>query len=206
MKRKRVVISVAGSKSDGPQMVEGLDLLNLARIEEGRYLYKPVSTDIEELIRAVLVNIKQKIALRKLRVTLQSAKQKLPKVFVDASLIEMVIQNILENSIQYTKQHGTIRISTTLKEKEIEVSVQDNGIGIPDNVKERIFTKFFRGREATSMETVGSGLGLFMAKNIVETHGGKIWFSSTEGKGTTFYFTIPLKSKMENRKHKKPLS
>jgi len=72
--------------------------------------------------------------------------------------------------------------------------VQDSGIGIIKDQQSRIFTKYFRGTNALKMETEGTGLGLFIAKNIVETHGGKIWFTSEEGKGTSFFFTVPIAS------------
>jgi signal transduction histidine kinase len=83
-------------------------------------------------------------------------------------------------------------MSLSQKKREIEFSVQDTGIGISEDQKKRIFMKFFRGANAVRMETRGTGLGLFITKNIVEAHGGKIWFESEEGKGTIFYFTLPL--------------
>jgi len=70
--------------------------------------------------------------------------------------------------------------------------VKDNGIGILKDQQNRIFTKYFRGTNALKTETEGTGLGLFIAKNIVEVHGGKIWFTSEEGKGTSFFFTVPI--------------
>ncbi|PJB16018.1 hypothetical protein CO116_02800, partial [Candidatus Falkowbacteria bacterium CG_4_9_14_3_um_filter_38_19] len=78
-------------------------------------------------------------------------------------------------------------------EKAIEFSIKDTGVGILKNQQSRVFSKFFRGANAIRMETEGSGLGLYIAKNIIEAHGGKIWFESEEGKGTTFHFTLPMK-------------
>ena len=83
--------------------------------------------------------------------------------------------------------------ATRSEDNSLLVSIEDNGIGIAPEEKERIFTKFFRGANAIRLETEGSGLGLFIVKNIVEAHGGNIWFESTQGKGTTFHFTIPLR-------------
>ncbi|NIP32545.1 MAG: hypothetical protein GWN55_09135, partial [Phycisphaerae bacterium] len=75
----------------------------------------------------------------------------------------------------------------------LQVEVEDNGIGISKEAQEQIFTKFFRAKEAVQRRDDGSGLGLFIAKNIVNRHGGDIWFESEPGKGTTFYFTIPMR-------------
>jgi signal transduction histidine kinase len=77
--------------------------------------------------------------------------------------------------------------------KEIELSVKDTGVGIPKGQQERVFSKFFRGANVIRMEAEGSGLGLFITKNIIEAHGGRIWFNSEENKGATFYFVLPLK-------------
>ena len=84
--------------------------------------------------------------------------------------------------------------------KEVEISVADTGIGITKDQQERIFTKFFRGDNATRMETEGSGLGLFIAKNIVEEQGGHMWFVSEPGKGSIFYITIPIPTVKEGVK------
>ncbi len=88
-------------------------------------------------------------------------------------------------------------IKNNAKEKEITFSIKDSGIGIPKEQGQRIFTKFFRAENAIRAETVGSGLGLFIDKNIVEAHKGKIWFESELDKGSTFYFSIPYAQKDE---------
>jgi signal transduction histidine kinase len=86
-----------------------------------------------------------------------------------------------------------VTVTIDLQNGNFFFKIQDTGIGIPKEVRDRIFTKFFRAPNAAKIDTEGSGLGLFVTKNIVESHGGKIWFESEEGKGTTFYFTIPVK-------------
>ncbi len=104
----------------------------------------------------------------------------------------MAIQNLIDNAIKYTPPKGEIVVSLKQIEKEVEFLVKDSGVGIPKEQQKRIFTKFFRSANVIRMETDGSGLGLFIAKNIIEVHGGKIWFESEEGKGSTFYFTLPI--------------
>jgi PAS domain S-box-containing protein len=167
------------------------DLLNVTRIEEGRYLYRPVLADIIQICQSVIDSYREEIEKKKLKFEFKRPKE-LPKVRVDVEKISLAIQNLLENAIKYNRKGGEIEIVLREKEKEIEFSIRDTGIGIPRDQQNRVFTKFFRAPNAMKMETEGSGLGLFITKNIIETHGGRIWFESEEGKGTTFYFTLPV--------------
>ncbi len=167
------------------------DLLDVSRIEEGRYLYKPVLADIKPICQSVINSHKVEIKRKRLRIEFNKPKEKLPRVRIDIEKITLAIQNLLENAIRYTPPGGKITISLLAGKKGIEFSIKDTGIGIPKEQQSRIFTKFFRGANAVRMETEGSGLGLFITKNIIEAHGGKIWFESAKGKGATFYFSLP---------------
>jgi signal transduction histidine kinase len=132
---------------------------------------------------------------KKLKLIFQKPKDKVPKIEIDPEKISIVFQNLLDNAIHYTKSEGMIKFSIKYlkNKKEIFVSVKDSGIGIPESQQKRVFQRFFRAVNAVKTETVGTGLGLFITKNIIEAHHGKIWFESVENKGTTFYFTIPVK-------------
>jgi len=168
------------------------DLLNVSRIEEGKFLYRPVLSDIEAITQSVINFYKEEIEKKKIKFNFRKPKKKIPRVKVDVEKIKLAIQNLLENAIRYTPIGGRITISLKTNKKTVKFQIKDTGIGIPKKQQERIFTKFFRGANAIRMETEGSGLGLFITKNIIEAHGGKIWFESEEGKGTTFFFTLPL--------------
>jgi signal transduction histidine kinase len=98
---------------------------------------------------------------------------------------------LLENAIRYTPRTGTIQVSLTQKEHFVEVSIADSGIGIPEKQRANIFTKFFRADNAVKTVTDGTGLGLYVAKTIIERHHGSLRFESVEGKGTTFIVTLP---------------
>lgn len=169
------------------------DLLDVTRIEEGRYLYKPTLAEFEQIIQSVVNSYKEEFAKKKINFEFKKTEEKLPKVLVDVEKIKLVIENLLDNALRYTPVAGQVTVSLKFGKKEIEFSIRDTGVGIPRDQQERVFTKFFRGANVMRMETEGTGLGLFITKNIIEAHGGKIWFQSEEGKGTTFYFTLPLR-------------
>jgi signal transduction histidine kinase len=116
---------------------------------------------------------------------------------MDVEKMQIAIDNLIRNAIRYILRGGKVTVSLKCGEKEIEFFVKDKGVGIPKQQQKRVFTKFFRGANVMRMETEGAGLGLYIAKNIIEAHGGRIWFESELGKGTTFYFTIPIKKKVK---------
>jgi len=168
------------------------DLLDVTRIEEGRYLYKPTLADIKEITQSAIDLYKGGIQKKKIKFEFKKPKEKLPEVLVDLEKIKLVIDNLLSNAIKYTPDGGKVTVSISRGKKEIEFSIKDTGIGIPKDQKEKVFSKFFRGTNVLKTGVEGTGLGLFITKNIVEAHEGKIWFESEEGKGTTFFFTLPI--------------
>ena len=169
------------------------DLLDVTRIEEGRYLYKPIPADFEPIVQFVINSYKEEFEKNKIEIWFNKPEKKIPQVVMDVEKMRLAIQNLLDNAMKYTPPGGKVIVSLKYVKKEIEFSIQDTGVGIPKDQQERIFSKFFRGVNVLRMETEGSGLGLYITKNIIEAHGGKLWFESKEGDGTTFYFTIPLK-------------
>ena len=172
------------------------DLLDITRIEEGRYIYKPTFNQIEDIVQFVIKSFNEEIKRKNIEFEFKKPKENLPQVKVDVEKIRLAIDNLIDNAIRYTLARGKVIVSLKLVKKEIEFSVKDTGVGIPEDQQERVFTKFFRGANVMRMETEGTGLGLFITKNIIEAHGGRIWFDSEEGKGTTFYFTLPVKEEL----------
>ena len=173
------------------------DLLNVTRIEEGKYIYKTTLANLENVVESVVESYKEIIERKKLNFSLEKSTEPLPLVLIDIEKMTLVIQNLLENAIHYTPEGGSITILLKKGKEEIDFAIRDTGIGIPKEEQDRVFSKFFRSSNALRSETSGSGLGLFIAKNIIESHGGKIWFESEENKGTTFYFFLPLPKKDE---------
>jgi len=171
------------------------DLLNVAEIEEGKYLSKLVLLNIEDLIQSVVEEYKEQIKEKKIKLALKKSEEQLPKIMLDVEKTKIAVRNILDNAIRYTLPRGKISIFIKKEAKNIKVKIQDSGLGIPFGQQDKIFTKFFRGSNIIRIDTEGTGLGLYITKNIIEAHGGTIWFKSEEGKGTTFYFTLPVKER-----------
>lgn len=171
------------------------DLLNVARIEEGRFLYRLSWQSLEKIIKKTITALDELIKAKKLKIVFKKPKKSLPQVKVDAEKIELVVQNLLDNAIRYSPAGKKVTISIKRDKMYIEAMIKDMGIGIPHSQRKRIFTKFFRADNVAKLETSGSGLGLFICKNVIEAHGGKIWFESNEGQGTTFWFTLPISHK-----------
>lgn len=169
------------------------DLLNVARIEDGKFLYKKTEAHMHTIIKDVLETTKVKNQEKGISITFEKPASKLSTVLVDEDALKLALQNLVENAIQYTLPKGRVHITATQTDNALRIAIQDNGIGIEEKDKKRVFTKFFRGTQAIRLETEGSGLGLFIVKNIVEAHDGKVWFEPNEKKGTTFYIELPIK-------------
>ena len=166
-------------------------LLNVSRIEAGRLSIEPKVTDIIQLSQTVIGELMPLIQKNKIKFKfLKSGK--LPLIKVDSELISQVIMNLLSNAIKYTPAGGKVDYKVELLKNEIKFIVKDTGLGIPNNQQKRIFERFFRADNVIVKDTEGTGLGLYVAKSVVELSGGKIDFVSRENKGSTFWFTLPL--------------
>lgn len=172
------------------------DLLNVSRIEEGRYVYKPEVTSLENIAREVLGNLEEEIIKEDIEIVFNKP-EKPTSIKVDVEKLRLAVKDLVDNAVRYSPTEGRVEITIEKEDDEVQFSVKDNGIGIPKEQQDRIFSKFFRASNATHKQTEGSGLGLFITKNIIESHGGEIWFESEPKEGTTFYFTLPNKEKFE---------
>lgn len=166
-------------------------LLNVSRLELGTFVVEPKNMDIRKLadqeIKLLLPQTKKK------NITIAKKYDKnLTSYKADAKLLAMVFQNLLSNSVKYNNEGGEVSLEIKKKEHDIQIIVKDNGFGIPKKQHKNIFTKLFRADNVRQMDTEGTGLGLYIIKEIVTQAGGSIKFESEEGKGTTFYISLPL--------------
>ena len=190
---EQIEFLMKGYQSNERMIILINDLLNVARIEEGRIIYELTSCSIEKIIQETINNLLNITKNKKIKLVFNKPKKSLPKIEIDKEKISIVIQNLIDNAIRFSNPNNIVTVSISCDKINIEVIVEDNGIGIPKEQQRRIFNKFFRADNAIKFETEGSGLGLFIAKNIIEAHKGKISFKSKKGKGTIFKFTLPVK-------------
>lgn len=166
-------------------------LLNISRIESGRIMVSPKPTNLSTLLNETVPILKQRAIEKNITLTIE-IEDNLPIINIDPKLISNVYMNLISNSILYTPNGGKIIVSISKKDQELVSEISDTGYGIPKSEQEKIFKKFFRASNAMKLSTGGSGLGLYLAKAVVESSGGRIWFESNEGKGSTFSFALPL--------------
>ncbi len=169
------------------------DLINIAKIEEGRFGYNFEPTDPGQFINNILGQVTPQARRASIKIFFDRPKEPLPEVMINREKMTMVFYNFLDNAIRYNVQNGevVVKIEQVPNEPFVQVMVKDTGIGIPSSEIAKVFGKFFRADNALKFQTEGSGLGLYINKNIVLAHGGKIWAESELNRGTSFYFTLP---------------
>lgn len=169
------------------------DLLRTAQIEEGRFGYLFEETNLIEFIQALLDKVSLLAKNKEININFEKPSEEI-KVKIDQQKLGIAFINLLENAIKYNFQKGslTIKVEKLTAAPFVKISFQDTGVGIPPQDLKKIFQKFFRGSNAVPLEPNGSGLGLYIAKNIIEQHGGQITVQSILGRGTTFHLTLPL--------------
>jgi signal transduction histidine kinase len=167
------------------------DLLDVTRLQAGRLALTPKPTDLVTLTRHMMAQVHMTTSQHTF--SLETELSSLI-VEIDQGRIEQVLGNLLSNAVKYSPQRGPIEL--TLHE-EVEphvalLTIRDRGMGIPAHQQARIFGRFVRAENARASEITGTGLGLYLSRELVERHGGRLWFESTEGEGTTFFLTLPL--------------
>ncbi len=168
------------------------DLQELSRVEAGSYILQKHKVPVQALVDATVARLAPQFAEK--GVALETEIQPgLPKVVVDEDRIGQVMLNLVGNALQYTPAGGTVWITARQAGNEVRIAVEDTGVGIPPEHLPRIFDRFYRVDKSRSRAGGGSGIGLTIAKHLVEAHGGRIWAESEgRGKGSSFMFTLPI--------------
>jgi two-component system phosphate regulon sensor histidine kinase PhoR len=167
------------------------DLLMLSKMDAERLELEIRRLSVSQLIESCLETAQRRAAEKDLRISV-NAPQRLPDIAGDRRRLAEVLQNLLDNAIQYTLPGGQIMLSAETGGDEVVLTVSDTGIGIPQADQPRIFERFYRVDVARSREAGGTGLGLAIAKHLVEVHGGRLWVESEVGQGSQFHFSVPL--------------
>jgi signal transduction histidine kinase len=170
------------------------DLLDISRIESGRITLSVEQLNLGEIAQEVIEYYRQR-AQEENKVMNFSVQIKgdLPQIPGDAERIRQVMSNLVSNSYNYTPANGNIVMSLKRMGEDVQVDVEDNGIGIAIKDQQRVFERFFRGDDPLVLATAGTGLGLALARTLVEMHHGRIWFKSNgvSGEGSVFSFSLP---------------
>mgnify|MGYP003591805323 CR=1 FL=1 len=168
------------------------DFLNVSRLQTGKFVIERHPVDLSLLVRRELDGLESSAAARNLTFQFKAPKN-LPILELDENKIQQVVMNFCDNAIYYSRDGGKITVTLKKVAGAVELRVKDSGIGVPEHERAQLFGKFFRATNARRARPDGTGVGLFLAKKVIQDHGGTILFESTEGKGSTFGFRLPVK-------------
>ena len=174
------------------------DLLDVSKIEEGRFGYNFESANLIDFLSELLTNAQVVAKEYGVNLYFDRGNETSIMLTIDSNRLGLAISNLLDNAIRYNVKNGSVTVSVKrIPEKPyIQINVKDTGIGIPPQNMAKLFTKFFRAENVLKRETEGSGLGLYITKNIINRHGGTIWAESVIDRGTTFFFTLPTNAEL----------
>ncbi|HCF61626.1 MAG TPA: PAS domain-containing sensor histidine kinase, partial [Myxococcales bacterium] len=163
-------------------------LLDVSRLERGKLVIEPRTVDLAALSAQIVEDFQQQAPQRAITLTVHRGPT---LVHADPMRIEQVLANLLDNAVRYTPEGSSVEVEITGGEESVRLEVIDHGMGLPHEVRERLFDRFFRGITDVTARLPGLGLGLYVAHQIVEQHGGTIDCKSEPGKGCTFVITLP---------------
>lgn len=184
--------AIVNLHASNQQMIELVnDLLDMAKFNRTGGVEEPSSVDALEVIENIF-RFLELDAKRRRVVLVKKTDLNIPRISVPRRRFYEVVRNLVSNAVKYSKPGGRVTVSTDFLENRFHLSVEDEGIGIPADEQQNIFSKFFRASNAVHSHTEGSGLGLAVVKLFVEAWGGRVWFESVEEKGTTFHINLPF--------------
>ena len=166
------------------------DLRVLSQAEAGRLNLAPAPGDLAGLVDSIVTANGPEAVRKGVELTIHTGPD-LPPAMMDADRISQVVANLLSNALRYTASGDRIDVVVNREDNRLVVSVADTGQGIPEGDLPHIFDRYYRGLEPREKRAGGSGIGLAVVKELVEAHGGRVWATSTHGKGSTFYFSLP---------------
>ena len=166
-------------------------LLNITRIESGTIVINSRMLRIDRAAEEVIKELHLAASEKTIELTLSLSGKLATSVKTDNLILKEIITNLVSNAIKYTNEGGSVKLTVKGRTRDVLLTVQDTGWGIPKDSHDQIFSKFFRAQNTVKRETTGTGLGLYLVKGLLDRLNGKIWFESEEGQGTTFYVTLP---------------
>jgi PAS domain S-box-containing protein len=167
------------------------DLVATMDIEQKKVRLELQKINPHSLIDSLFIEYAPEIKIKKLKTMFNKQTGDI-KLNADPAILKQALAKIFDNAVKYNREGGEITLTSEMKDNEFILTISDTGIGIPTTDQDKIFTKFYRASNAYTEVQDASGLGLFIAKSLVEAHGGKIWFNSREGEGSNFYISLPI--------------
>ncbi len=174
------------------------ELLDIARLESGRAKFELVRLDLPSEIKEMIEVQKTPAAEKGITVRYKEPAESMA-VTADKTKLEVILTNFISNGIKYNRPQGEVTISHQVTNGSIQITIKDTGLGIPKEQQAQMFQKFFRVEGSDRTNIPGTGLGMYITKQFIEGMGGKLWFESEQGKGTTFHFTLPLAAKVDEQ-------
>jgi two-component system, NtrC family, sensor histidine kinase KinB len=179
-------------KKSNEQMLKMVsDLLEVARIDQDRAIFEMKNIDLARLVDESVIDLTGEAKEKNIQVDLK-IDSGLKEVCADERKIRIVLDNLIGNAIKYSRPEGKVEIRLKEDNGRLVFSVQDWGVGIPSFQHGKVFEKFFRSKNESRYRTDGIGVGLYLAKAILKRCGGEVWFESEAGKGSTFFFSLPM--------------
>lgn len=167
------------------------DLLGIDRMRGGRTVFTLAPIDLHDAVKSVLTDLAPNAHRHGVSIKIENHLQADALALADAVQLRLVLQNVIENAVEYTRTGGSVDVTLTEEGNMLSVSIKDTGIGIPDDQQGKIFKQFFRARNAIKVKTEGSGLGLSLVQETLERMRGTITFTSRENEGSVFILTLP---------------
>jgi signal transduction histidine kinase len=169
------------------------DFLNVSRLQTGKFLIDKRPVDLAKLVGQEIDSLATTAASRQLTFAYKAPKN-VPILNLDEGKMQQVIMNFADNALYYSTESTKIAIKLAVEGKDVVFTVKDTGIGVPKSEQSQLFSKFYRASNARKQRPDGTGVGLFLAKKVIDAHGGSVVFDSVEGKGSTFGFRLPIES------------
>jgi len=178
------------------------NILNVNKIERDQLAVSPQSVDYEAILQKSVEDLQNQAKQKNITLALNLPTESMPKVLADPIRIGEVVTNLMANAINYTNAGGKVEVSLEVSPTQVTTMVADSGLGIPKEAIPHLFNKFFRVSNTAQQASKGTGLGLYIARSIITKLGGKIWVESEMGKGSKFYFTLPVASQIKTFEQK----
>ena len=194
-KEQRQLLGEAFTSSERMVHLIG-DFLNVSRLQTGKFIIDTHLTDLSKVVEQEVEGMRQIASTHSVKLVYKQPAR-FPELYLDENKIRQVIMNFIDNAIYYSPESKEIKIALTVEDGDAVLRVTDKGMGVPADVQKKLFTKFFRAENARKQRPDGTGIGLYLSRKVIDGHGGHLVFESTEGKGSTFGFRLPIKKLSE---------